>query len=108
MINPSTSLVQPDVLNENMLTIHSFLRESYTQAKTHLQNGISAFKDEFREIYYQTESYFSRMALPINNFLKDHTEIDAEFQQGSVNEPGHNNNVVPIEIALQSPMEENY
>lgn len=107
MTNPSISAVQPDTLNENMLTIHSFLRESYSQAKGHLQNGISAFKDEFREIYYQTEFYFNRMASPINNFLKDDTKIDAELQQETLNGPVYNS-IMPIEIALQSPMEENY
>jgi len=107
MTIPPISVVQQDVLKENMLTINSYLRESYSQAKGHLQNGVSSFNDGVREIYLQTESYFNSMASPINNFLKDHPKLDAEFQQEVMDGPVYNN-IIPVEIALQSPMEENY
>jgi hypothetical protein len=111
MTNQTPSVVQPDVLTENMQSIHSFLRESYSQAKAHFQHGITVFKDEFMEIYHHAETYLTMIASPINNFLKDHTEIENELQKEALSEPAapaHNQNIVPIEIAMMSPMEENY
>ena len=110
MTNPSISVVKPDVLNENKQTINSFLRETYSQAKAHWQDSISFFKDEFRGMYQQVESCFTNnIVLPVNNYLKDHAEIDMELMQEALNPPEIiTGNIVPIQIALQSPMEENY
>jgi hypothetical protein len=110
MTNTSISMVKPDVLDENMQTINSYLRDSYTHVKTHLQHGISYFRSEVHEMYNQVESCFNNMLLPVNNFLKDFTQIDTDFQKESINAPENKStsSVVPIEIALLSPMEENY
>jgi len=48
------SVGSPDVLTENMLTIHQFLRESYEKARQGLQDGISFFKEELNMIQSKT------------------------------------------------------
>ena len=109
MTNP-LSVVKPDVLKENMQSIRSFLKDSYSNAKRNINDGVSFFKDEFSAFYNKTGTYINQMILPVNNFVKDLTQIDTELQQQKSSDPaasaqGH---LVPIEEALRSPMEENY
>ncbi|NOT51825.1 MAG: hypothetical protein HOP10_11180 [Chitinophagaceae bacterium] len=104
------SVVKPDVLKENMLSISSFLKESYSSARKNIYEGVNFFKDEFSAFYNKTGSYINQMMLPVNNFLKDIAQINTELQQeGSKNYPVPGQApLVPIDEALQSPMEENY
>jgi hypothetical protein len=109
MTNP-LSVVKPDVLKENMSSIRSFLKDSYSNAKKNIHDGVSFFKDEFSTLYNKTGTYINQMMLPVNNFVKDLSQIDTELQQQKSNDPaasGHGH-LVPIEEALRSPMEENY
>jgi hypothetical protein len=104
------SVVNPEVLKENMSSIRSFLKDSYSNAKRNINDGVSFFKDEFSAFYNKTGTYINQMMLPVNNFVKDLSQIDTELQQQKSNDPaasgrGH---LVPIEEALRSPMEENY
>ncbi len=111
MAKSPMSVVRPDVLKDNMESIHNFLRDSYTQAKRHLQGGISVFREELREIRDTAEACFDFFALPVNNFLKDITQIDTEFQQGLDRDPANSSRpVTPIRQALSAAgtMEENY
>lgn len=113
------SVVKPDVLDENKLTIHSFLRQSYNQAKkqweegiSFIQGGVNFFKEEFSAIYDKTGQYIDRMLLPVNNFLKDIKQIDSELKQEiSKESPGlmyMNGKMVTAEHALSQSREENY
>src|SRR5690349_769566 len=93
MTNPST--IQPEVLQDNKPSINTFLKDSYSQAKKQLQGGmelisesVTFLKDEFSFMYDKTSSCLHRMALPVNNFLKDISQIDADFQQELVKESG--------------------
>lgn len=109
MTNP-LSVVKPEVLKENMASIGAFLKDSYSNAKKNINDGVSFFKDEFSAFYNKTGTYINQMMLPVNNFVKDLREIDTELKQQKSNDPaasvqGH---LVPIEQALRSPMEENY
>lgn len=109
MTNP-LSVVKPEVLKENMSSIRSFLKDSYSNAKKNINDGVNFFKDEFSAFYNKTGTYINQMMLPVNNFVKDLTQIDTELQQERSSDPaasahGH---LVPIEKALRSPMEENY
>jgi len=92
MEHTSTSVVRPDVLKENRISINTFLRESYAIAKQQIQGNIDAFKDEIRTF----------ITLPINNFLKDITQMDQDFQETP--------NIVSISEAVSTTtiMEENY
>lgn len=76
-----------------------------------IQDGMTAIKDEFVGIYDKTASCINRMILPVNNFIKDFTQIDAEFQAELSKDTSFctpRPNIVPIEIALNGYMEENY
>ena len=106
----SNSVVNPEVLKENMVSIRSFLKDSYSNAKKNLQDGMNFFKDEFSAFYNKTGTYINQMMLPVNNFVKDISEIETELLQEKSSDPaasGHGH-LVPIEEAMRSPMEENY
>lgn len=119
MTNSLNSVVRPDVLDENKMSIHSFLRQSYTQVKKHweegvsfIQDGASFFKDEFSAIYNKTGQYIDRMMLPVNNFLKDINQIDSELKQ-EINKDSTelvflDGRMITVDQALALPMEENY
>lgn len=117
--NPQSSVVEPQVLNENKMTINSFLKQGYDQAKKGLEggvnlihDGVSFIKDEFSSFYNTTGQYLNMMVLPVNNFLKDLTQIETELQQEVSKESAQliclNGVMVPVEQALSIPMEENY
>lgn len=110
MTNENLSHVQPEIREENMLSINSFLRQSYNAVSRHIQDGVTFFKEELTNIYQQAENCVTNMLLPVNNFLKDHTQIEKDFLQEAINAPERTggSNIVPVEIALLSPMEENY
>jgi hypothetical protein len=119
MTNPGNSVVQPEVLNDNKMTINSFLQQSYDQAKKQLeggvhfiQDGVSYFRDEFSALYDITGEYFNKMVLPVNNFLKDLTQIDNELQQEFSKESAQliclDGKMIPVDQVLSQPMEENY
>ena len=117
MTNPNSGL-QPEVI-EDKLTVNSFLRHSYDQAKKQLeggvsfiQDGVSFIKDEFSAFYHETGHYLNKMVLPVNNFLKDLPQIETEFQEEISKDSTQiiclNGNMVSVEHALSLPMEENY
>lgn len=109
MENSSITII-PDSSNENMMTIHSFMRDSYNEAKKQFRDGVTFIKDEVNNIYENAGNCLNSMALPVNNYLKDLTQIEAELRQeeNKASCRANNNNIIPIEIALLSPMEENY
>ena len=75
---------------------------------------MSVIKDEFIGIYDKAGSYLHIIAHPVNNFLKDHSQIEEELQQELCKETLQFSavvtsiNVIPIDQALQRPMEQNY
>jgi hypothetical protein len=119
MTNPLLSVVEPEVLDENKTTINSFLKQSYGHAKKGLeggvnliQDGVSFIKEEFSSFYNTTGQYLNKMVLPVNNFLKDLTQIELELQQEVSKDSSQlislNGVMVPVEQVLNRPMEENY
>lgn len=117
MTNP-ISVVQPDVLIENKLTINSFLKNSYDEASMQLkgsvaifQDSVSFIKEEFSVFYHETGLCLNRMALPVNNFLKDLTQIENELLLEVSKESPYfmfmNGEMISVEKVLTMPMEEN-
>jgi len=47
MVIAEKRMVSPDVLKDNMLSIHSFLRESYEKARKQWNHGVLFFRDGF-------------------------------------------------------------
>ena len=94
------------------ISLQDFLKKSYSSAVHRVQDGVSYIKDELYEMYSQTGYYLDQMALPVNNFLKDFTQIETELS-AEINNPGHHflamdGKLVPAEQVLNRPMEENY
>lgn len=112
MVNTGKSVVNPDILTGNMQKIHDLLRNSYQQAKEQLQEGVSFLKEEISDIQTRAGNCVNRMLLPVNNFLKDITQIDNELQTELNKEPGQylllQGRPVPVEEVLTGKMEENY
>lgn len=114
----ANSFVQPDVLEKNMISIHTFLKQSYDEAKRQLENGVeflqdgaSFLKEEFSALCHGTDQCLNRMLLPGNNFIKDMQQIDAELKKEMCIESPHclllDGKMVPVEEVLNMPMEEN-
>ncbi len=101
-----------EILTGNLLT--SVVKQSYTHAKKHLQEGVTFVKDEILDIYDKAGNCLSKMVLPVNNFLKDLTQIDEEFrrelnkQSLQANLATNAGNVILMEQTLSGYMEENY
>jgi hypothetical protein len=111
--------MQPEVLSENKVTINSFLKQSYNQARkqleggvTFIQDGVTYIKDEFSDICDKTGHYLNKMVLPVNNFLKDLTQIESELKQEVCKDSAQfitlDGKLVPVDQVLSQPMEENY
>lgn len=108
MLRTAVSVVNPDVLVENMLTINTYIKESYSQARLQVQEGVNFLKEEFTDLYDKTAGYINWLTLPVNNFLKDLSQIEKEFLQAAGAEP-EPSCLIPISIAINSGvMEENY
>lgn len=73
---------------------------------------MSFIKEEFSTFYDNTEQYLNNMVLPVNNFLKDLTQIETELLQEVSRESTEiiflNGKMVSVDQALSGPMEENY
>lgn len=119
---PVTTIQNSDNLNNlsaHLTPVNSVLKQSYDHAKKQLQDGVNAIqqgygviKDEFIGIYDKAAGYMQKFSLPVNNFLKDLAQIEAEFQaENSVRTTGLStppNCIIPIEEAIKGRMEENY
>lgn len=107
-----TNTTEQEVASEPTISFHSFMVGSYHQAKKQLQDGVSYIKEEFSFMYDKTSICMNRMSLPVNNFLKDLTQIEAEFQQEQYKEIGQyiclHGKMMPVDEVLSQPMEENY
>jgi len=119
MTNQVNSHVQPEVLKENKVTIHSFLKDSYNQVKKQIDDGVAAIEDgvsflknEFHAAYDRTGDFINRMTLPVNNFIKDIGQIETELKHEVSSSPEQliclHGTMVPVDQVLASPMEENY
>jgi hypothetical protein len=92
--------------------LYSQARKQLGNGATLVQDGVSFFKQEFAVFYHETSLCLNRMALPVNNFLKDITQIETELLLEVSKESPHyllmNGEMVPVEKVLTMPMEENH
>ncbi len=68
------------VEQEKKLSMHSFIMESYSHTKKHIEQGVSYLKKEISGFREKSEGCFSNILLPVNNFLKDLSQIDNELE----------------------------
>ncbi len=68
---------------------------------------LTMIKEELRDF---REQAIDHMSQPVNNFLKDLSQIEMEFRREleSLQTNNHRANIIPIEQALQSSLEQNY
>jgi len=115
----SHAIANSEFVNENVLPMNSVLKNSYDHAKKHIQGGvlviqesITVIKDEFIGIYDRAATMVNKMALPVNNFIKDLTQIEAELQAEitpkNLSTSRNGCTLIPLEEALKGRMEENY
>jgi hypothetical protein len=107
------SVVKPEVLTENSQLFNSLIKQSYKQAKKQVQDGMSFIKEEISSLYDKTTNCLNRMALPVNNFLKDISQIEAEFRRELkiIGDPDNRSSDGIVHISIASAtgsMEENY
>ena len=97
---------------EEKVSFQDFLKKSYSNAVNRVQGGVTYIKDELYEMYSQSGYYLEQMALPVNNFLKDFTQIESELSQEKIKENSHflllDGKLVSADQILNKPMEENY
>lgn len=96
----------------DMVSFQDFLKSSYSNAVHRVQDGVSYIRNELYEMYSQTGYYLDQMSLPVNNFLKDFTQIDSELSRETGKQSDHfialEGQLIPVEQVLNRPMEENY
>jgi hypothetical protein len=60
-----------------------FLYDTYKQAKKQIRAGVEVIRHELIEIRDNAEACFDFFSLPVNNYLKDDSQIFKDFQGGS-------------------------
>ncbi|MEO5947977.1 MAG: hypothetical protein ABIP79_14255 [Chitinophagaceae bacterium] len=95
--------------HEDPQTLHSFLSVQSSNAQQFFKDGTSFVKEELTSLYLIAEIHLQKMMLPVNNFLKDMRQVDCELEYECKKQSGLicEGNIVPLEQALLSPMEEN-
>ena len=105
------TITNPTFVEENLSAVNSVFKQSYDHAKKHIQEGVNVIQESILGIYDKASSYVHKMALPVNNFIKDLTQIEAEFQaeiRGKSVGMTTASCIIPLEEALKGRMEENY
>lgn len=63
---------QPEVASQSLISLNSVVK--------HFQDGVSFVKEELMDMYDKAGESLSKLVLPVNNFLKDRTQIESELQ----------------------------
>jgi hypothetical protein len=98
-------------IKDNFISLHQFLKSVYKESKESYAGGVSFFKQLF-ETNDKNSCNTNIFTLPINNFLKDLSQIEQEFHTEHVKNGGYclclQGRVLREEEILSQPMEENY
>ncbi len=97
---------------ENLNAIHGFVKKSIKEKRQVIAEGLSNFKDGLSDAFDDTKSYVNLLTLPVNNFLKDISQIDQDFEEELKKNSEYsiclNGRMIPANEVLSMPMEENY
>lgn len=114
MENNKTLLLLPHstVLIKNIDAVHTYLKNTFSDTKKEIGEGLSFFKEEITDKINKTGEYLNHLVMPVNNFIKDLTQIDKEFEAERLKSNEYciclNGQMVPASEVLNMPMEENY
>ena len=103
--SPNTYMPGLSRLGKNIGQVHNY----FIEKRKELAVGLSFFKEDLSE---RTGRYIDHVTLPINNFLKDITQIEKEFEQ-EISKSGEyciclDGKMIPASEVLSRSMEENY
>jgi hypothetical protein len=111
----ATSLLQlPDssLLEKNVDAVQYYIKNTFTETRREISESLFSFKDGLSDTMHKTGSYINNLVLPVNNFLKDLTQIEKEFAEENTRNEVFciclDGQMVPAEEVLNLPMEENY
>lgn len=109
------TLSQPNssALGKNIDAVHGYFKNTFCDTKKEIGEGFNLFKDGLTDKINRAGSYIKNdLVLPVNNFIKDISQIENEFEA----ERGSNAEyclsidgiMVSADEVLKMPMEENY
>ena len=97
---------------ETLNVIHGFVKKSMQEKRHLISDGLSNFKDGLAGAFDETRSYVNLLTLPVNNFLKDISQMDRDFEEELKKNSEYciclNGKMIPANEVLSMPMEENY
>lgn len=114
MKNTPTILQMPHstILIRNIDAVQSFVKNTLHETKKEIGEGLSFFKDGIADKFHKTSNYLSNLVLPVNNFIKDFTQIDQEFEAERMKNSEYciclDGQMIPASQVLEMDMEENY
>ena len=104
--------VSLNAVSEGFNSLHDFLKHTYQDQKDKLSECVGIFKDGLTEAYNVTSSCVTSVMLPINNFIKDLTQMEEEFRQEHLKNEGQyiclEGQMIHRAEVISLPMEENY
>jgi hypothetical protein len=100
-------------LGKNIDAVHDYFKNTVSETKKEIGEGVSQFKEGITDKLNKAGSYIKNdLALPVNNFIKDVSQIENEFEAERRNNAEYcmciDGIMVPAEEVLKMPMEENY
>ena len=100
-------------LENKIDAVGSYIKNTFTETKKDIGEGISLFKEGHTDKINKKGEYIKNdLVLPVNNFIKDITQIEKEFEaERDINAEFCiciEGKMIPAEEVLNMPMEENY
>jgi hypothetical protein len=100
------------IFAENLNAIHDFVKKSMKEKKQVIADGLSNFKEGLSDAFGDKQSYINLLTLPVNNFLKDISQIEKDFEAELKKNTEYcvylDGKMIPANEVLCMPMEENY
>lgn len=103
----------PSALGKNIEAVHDYFTNTINETKKDIGEGFNLFKDGITDQFNKAGTYIKNdIVLPVNNFIKDVSQIDNEFEAERRNNAEYcmciGGIMIPAEEVLKMPMEENY
>src|SRR5512141_2453017 len=80
-ITTATPLNETSSFKENLHSVQGFVINSIKDRRHAFAEGFTHFKEGLTQAFNDKKSYVHLLTLPINNFLKDLTQIEKEFEE---------------------------
>lgn len=100
------------LLPNNVDAVQYYIKSTFSETKREISEGLSSFKDGLSDTIHKTGNYINNLVLPVNNFLKDLTQIEKEFEEEKTRNETYciclDGQMIPAEQVLNLAMEENY